>query len=160
MTTSHQSIGDRFSHVAMSSVQQCASGLAVLTCLAFGGCLGSASNGRVEVSGKITVDGVPVEQGTIALVPLGSGTSAGGTISAGDYSIPAALGPLPGKYRVEIKAVRKTGEKIVNAMRPAPDNLVDKIEQFLPPRYNSSSELNVEIQPSDNRNVNFDLTLK
>ncbi len=56
--------------------------------------------------------------------------------------------------------MRKTGEKIVNAMRPAPDNLVDKIEQFLPPRYNSGSELTVEIKAGDNRNVNFELTLK
>lgn len=80
---------------------------------------------RTAVSGTVTVDGIPLADGTIVFVPTGEtrGPKAGGTIQAGKYSLSQELGPLVGTLRVEIQAVstaivlpgyhtRHTGETI------------------------------------------------
>lgn len=133
----------------------------VLTSLHLAGCA-PGTGGRVEVSGQVTFDGQPIENGSIALVPLdlAQGKSVGGTISGGTYLIPAAQGPLPGKYRVEIKALRKTGRKITTDMHPGGDNLVDQVEQFIPPRYNTRSTLTVEVKDRPKNELQFPLKTK
>lgn len=127
----------------------------VLAAGAVSGC-GTAGN-RVSVGGKVTVDGHPVESGTISFMPVTGtpGPSAGGPIRAGVYAISANAGPSPGKHRVEIKAMRKTGKSVTDDF----GNTKDQIEQFVPARYNSQSELTVELKPGGNRDVNFDLRL-
>jgi hypothetical protein len=122
------------------------------------GC-GSGTGGRVEVVGQVTYDGQPVDTGSIAFIPIdGSpGHAAGGILVAGRYKIPAAQGPLPGNYRVEIKATRKTGKKIIDDMRPPGENLVEQIEQFIPPRYNTNSKLTAEVPTESPAKLDFDL---
>ena len=101
-------------------------------------------------------------QPSIAFLPIAvpRGNTVGGSISAGAYLIPAAQGPLPGKYRVEIKATRKTGKQIKTDMHPDGDSLVDQIEQFVPPRYNTQSTLAADVREGVNEGVNFKLTTK
>ncbi len=70
----------------------------------------------VSMSGKVTLDGAPIEEGTISLVPMSDGLQKAGwaTISQGQYSIPATEELSPGKYRVEIRALRAGGKANAN----------------------------------------------
>ena len=136
-------------------------GLLLVLAVPLVGCSPS-THGRVEVAGQVSIDGAPIEQGGISFIPLPplAGPTAGARITAGKYQIPAIQGPLPGKHRVEIKAMRKTGRQIVNDMQPPPDNLVDEIEQFVPPRYNTQSTLTMDIIQGKNEQANFELKSK
>ena len=140
---------------------------AATICLTFGvglclalqaGCGGDGLD-RVSVGGTVQFSGKAVEQGTLSLVPIETteGPSAGAVIERGTYFIPAARGPVAGNYRVEIKAMRKTGRQIEDPKRAPPDNLIDEIEQYVPARYNVQSKLTVVLQSGRNENVDFDL---
>ncbi len=124
------------------------------------GCGGGGD--RVEVGGAVTLDGQPLESGAISFVPLAGtqGPSAGAEIKQGRYAIDAEGGPVPGKYRVDIIATRKTGRRIKDGFPHPPDDLVDEIEQYLPPKYNTQSELTAELKPGANQGVDFELRLK
>jgi hypothetical protein len=80
--------------------------------LVLSGC-GYGENSRVPVQGKVAVDGAPVEDGAISFVPTATGLQkASGTVKNGTYSIPAAQGPNPGMYRVEVVVRKKTGRQV------------------------------------------------
>lgn len=124
------------------------------------GCLGPSGPVRVEVYGTITMDGEVIPEGTISFIPDAAtvGPTAGANIAKGDFEI-KQNGPAIGKYRVEIKAVRKTGKKIP-AGTPAPaGTMIDEIEQYIPEKYNTKSELEIEFQSGRNE-ASFDLTSK
>lgn len=69
------------------------------------------SNPRKAVSGKVTLKGVNLDEGTIDFLPI-AGTSAeglpsstsGAVISQGVYEITADAGLVPGKYKVLISS--------------------------------------------------------
>ena len=132
--------------------------LPILTLLLLAGC-GGADGLGVGVAGRVSYDGQPVQEGSIAFIPAdaASGPSAGAVIYDGRYEIDAAHGPAPGPHRVEIIAQRKTGRQIRDAFQPGPDNLVDEIEQFLPVKYNRQSDLTVTLEPGSNEGVDFHL---
>ncbi len=131
---------------------------AALITVAALGC-GGDGLGRASVSGTVTVDGVPLAEGGLALIPATgtTGPSAGATIQDGEYFIPFDKGPVPGRYRVEIKAMRKTGRQIVDEHQPPPNNLLDEVEQYIPATYNAESTLSIEVAPGKNRGVSFQL---
>src|SRR6266550_788861 len=84
---------------------------ALLVCvLLISGC-GSRSNATVH--GKVTLDGLPLDEATISFVPTASGQrqSAWTTIEGGQYAIAKKDGIGTGQFRVEIRALRATGEK-------------------------------------------------
>ena len=99
-----------------------------------------ATGGRQAIEGTVTLDGKPLEKGQITFVPQGDtkGPTAGAEIVGGKFAIPAAGGPLAGKFRVEITAARPGGRKVHDRMT---GTLVDAYEQFIPagttPRVNS-----------------------
>ena len=123
------------------------------------GCGGQSD--RAGVSGSVTVDGQPVEEGSITFVPDAQtgGPTAGDTIEQGNYAVSAESGLAPGKYRVQIKATRKTGRRVKDGFPHPPDDLVDEVEQFLPPRYNTQTELVAELKAGRNEGVDFELRL-
>ena len=76
--------------------------LSLTAILAAGGCSRS-SNGRLEISGKVTLDGAPLDQGLISFnAAQGKLPSAGAVIVGGAYHMPAEKGLLPGEYKVAI----------------------------------------------------------
>ncbi len=110
---------------------------------------------RLLVTGEVTFDGRPVEDGFVTLIPLGKGPSAGGRITAGQLEIAPAKGPLPGEYRILVQATRETGRVV--ATDPAiPNHREAEIEQYLPARYNSRSELTARLSP-DHTHLDLDL---
>lgn len=81
--------------------------------LTIGGCFG---DGKVDVHGAVSVDGQPVDQGTIRFEPSdGQGPTDGGPIQAGKYS--AHL--RPGDKKVHIEAYKQVGEQQQNPADPS-----------------------------------------
>ena len=135
-------------------------GSILATSLAFA-CIGCANNnaGRMEISGQVTLDGQPVEQGSISFIPTGGtrGPVAGGAIVAGKYHIMASQGPVVGKQRVEIRAGRKSGRQI-RATDFGEEGQVDEMVESVPAKYNTASELMYQVESGRNLDVDFKLT--
>ena len=115
---------------------------------------------RVEVTGTVTLDGTPVPDGVLEFFPEAAtnGPTAGAPIKNGQYEI-KQNGPIVGKYRVEIKATRKTGKKREAGTPAPPGTMIEEIEQYIPEKYNSKSRLKYDFQPGLNEAV-FDLKSK
>jgi hypothetical protein len=132
-----------------------------VACLAFAiGCESKTEDGRREVTGSVTFNNQPVEEGQIVFEPESTGPLATGQIKAGKYEIDPKFGPAAGPYRVRIEGYRK--KKVAN-MPPHPyagDSAEPGVvaEQYLPAEYNARTTLRVEIA-SDGENVH-DFALK
>lgn len=133
------------------------------------------------MSGKVTFDGQPIEEGNIRLLPTGEGNSQGGAaaIVNGSYEIPSSTGLGPGKYTVAITATRPATPAEISAMESADDESGKKIEeevdedeqagavggtpqpstpkvQYIPKQFNQTSTLTVEVKTGEN-SQDFDL---
>ncbi len=101
----------------------------------------SGCSANHSVSGKVTLDDAPLQEGYIAFVPEGPGQGGGSQIADGKYSIQT----LPGKYRVEITASK---------LMPLPDGQVgmdgakEEVRQYIPAQYNTNTELKAEVPAS------------
>lgn len=97
------------------------------------------------VSGMVTLDGRPVETGAILLAPAeGEGSPVTATITAGRYE----LTTRPGKMRVQISAPVVVEKRKAYEGPDAP--LIEVTRERLPARYNTESELAIDLQPGDN----------
>ncbi len=101
-----------------------------------------------EVVGTVTYDGQPVTTGIISFLPPdGNGQSSGGAINNGKYQVYPKAALAPGKYRVEIRWAKKTGEKNPNAgYGQSPDVVVEG----LPAKYNAESVLTADLKSGMN----------
>ncbi len=124
-------------------------------CLILAGC---DSSDRSSVQGTVTLDGQPLEKGSINFMPLPGTKSptAGAQIVDGKFSIPAKGGTFTGKFRVEITASRPSGKKIPS---PMTGEMMDATEQYLPAKYNKQSELQADITDGANQ-LEFPLSSK
>ena len=112
-----------------------------------GGCAQTGPE-SYPVSGTITVDGELVEDGDILFVPHDPHTApAGARVLEGSY----AARMRPGKYRVEISALKITPETPIVMGSPMAAN-------YLPARYHRDSELTAEVSPSGDNTFDFALT--
>lgn len=118
------------------------------------GCGGSP---RVAVEGTVSVNGRPLEEGAITLIPLAGtpGASAGARIVKGRFSMPAAKGPMPGRFRVEITAAGPTGRMVESD--EVPPRMVPEFGQILPAKFNSKSELTAELPAGGRAKLDFSL---
>ena len=124
---------------------------------ALAGCGGSGID-RVEVSGTVTFDGKPLEQGSIEFQPIAAGPSAGGKIAGGEFTIAEDQGPSPGSYRVEIRSYQPTGRKV-----PDPDfpgKMEEEKRNVVPKRYNDATTLQKEITAEGPNRFAFELTAR
>lgn len=104
--------------------------IAMLIIVALPGC----DNGRATVTGQVTYQGQPVESGSINFEPLdGRGGTAGGTIENGAFRLSGAAGVVPGKKRVRITVMQKTGKRVpAGPMYPA-GTMFDDVKVINPP---------------------------
>ena len=118
---------------------------------------GCSKGTEASIGGNVTLDGSPLNDATITFIPTTGGQrqAAWATINAGKYSISAASGLGLGQFRVEVRALRPMGDKMpsIDPTLPIP------AKEAVPSRYNSKSELAVEIKPGANT-ANFDLKSK
>ncbi|MFM9966623.1 MAG: hypothetical protein ACKV2Q_36050 [Planctomycetaceae bacterium] len=115
-------------------------------CLFFAGCGGGdAGPTKVAVSGTVTLDGAPLDHGTLLI--KWKGNAAAGDIVNGTFTIPENIGPIPGKHRVEISSL-EGGSKVTStdpakameeASGPPPT-------ERIPANYNLESTLTAEVK--------------
>ncbi len=124
-------------------------------CLAISALLG-CSSAESTVSGIVTLDGKPVDQGDVTFYPAqtGKGQAASGEItSGGKYTLQAGqTGGLPaGEYQVRVVS---RGESIPHPQGgpPTPGKFL------LPPRYSDAAKsgLHFEVKPGSNE-INLEL---
>ena len=131
----------------------CALGLLLTGC-------GETSHRR-EISGKVTLKKVPLDQGVIQFTPLPGApseypaTKESGMIAKGEYKIPAEAGLSPGKYKVTITS----GDSSAPAdpdQPPGPSaNYVMK--DRIPAEYNVNSKIEVEVKKEGPNHFDFDI---
>lgn len=150
--------------ISYLSFQQVRSGL-LLMLMAISGC-GPFGPPRVEITGTVTVDGAPLESGSIAFTPEEGvvGPMAGGDIKAGAYRIPATDGPTIGPHKVEIRAWRETGKVDVKGVAnatagPSGGGAAAQMEMYIPAEYNSHTKLRATVEQGENQ-LDFDIELK
>jgi hypothetical protein len=121
---------------------------------------GCGSGDRAEVSGTVTVDGEAIKEGSISFEPAPGhkGPQAGGIITDGKYSIPAASGPGLGKNVVRLLAFRESLKQVQDPTGK-PGVLTRQRVPLFPPEYNSQSTLFRDVQPGSNT-FDFHVVLK
>ncbi len=104
------------------------------------------SDWRQSASGQVTIDGRPIDKGSIMFLPLdGESIKTGGPIVNGRYDIPAEKGPVSGKHRVLCFWEKDTGKTYVD--RDSGD-VYPVRKEGLPRIYQSEkSPLEVEFSP-------------
>lgn len=144
---------------------------ALIGCLFLMAAAGCGGADGVAVSGAVTFQGQPVEDGMIQFISndaAGAGRSAGAPIVDGKYAIARNGGPPPGSYRVEVTSYQdvrqQSPEELAGAMFGrdpselgiAPEALMVR-ENVIPESYNTGSKLTITI-PSQ-RTFEYDVEI-
>lgn len=119
---------------------------AFVAAVALVGC--SGDDGTADVSGTVSYDGKPVDDGAITFLPAGGkGGTAGGVIKGGKYT--ATKVPV-GNSKVVISGSKVVGKK---KMYPTPDSPEMPVTaELLPAKYSDSlkTELSYEVKAGPN----------
>lgn len=121
--------------------------LALLAAMTLAGC---GFDGRVAVQGTVRLDGRPIERGAIRFLHGGEGPTASAMIEQGRYQ----LQTIAGKKKVEIEGYEIDKHLPADPLTGAPAHPVWR--QMVPSRYNTKSQLQVEIIDRDEP-FDFDL---
>jgi hypothetical protein len=112
--------------------------LLVVTIVAATGC--SSESPQSTVRGTVTLDGAPLADGLINFVAIDQQSqTAEAKITDGRFEVAVPIG----KKRVEIRAAKVVGKKKAYDTPDSPT--VDIVEELLPARYNSQSELRMTV---------------
>lgn len=129
--------------------------LILLPLLLASGCGESDPLNRQAVSGKITMDGEPLAEGTVEFTPVNNGVPSGATVKDGVFTIPAEKGLPPGDYVVRVSAANPSG---VTAEMPGESNLISA--ELIPERYNTKSELSFHVDENGSNVLDLNLKVK
>jgi len=130
----------------------------LIGCVLLVGCSSKSDLERVVVSGKVRYQGQPVNQGSIMLIPTQGtkGLTSAATIENGTYEVKASSGVPIGTHRVEIQGTRLTGEPKPERFQHI-DAIPDPVEQYLPEKYNTKSELTLTVESRSQMTQDFEL---
>ena len=127
------------------SVLQTICAACLLAMVAISGCAPATDD--VEITGTVTWNGAPLPQASIILAPVDPHIApTGGKVVDGQFK----LRGKPGKFRIEIEAIRETGKR-----DPVDNGLLG--EMYIPPRYNRESELTAEVTRDGSNKFDFAL---
>jgi hypothetical protein len=117
---------------------------------------GCGDSGMARVTGTVTVDGVPLEKGSISFFPVESNArTTGGEIKAGQYVVQVPVGQM----KVCINAAKVVGKK---KFYDTPDSRERTLfAEMLPAEYSSveDTKLRLEVTPG-HIEKSFELTTK
>ena len=133
---------------------RCAFKLCVLlSSLVCAGCGGPDGPERHAVSGKVTLDGKPLDSGHIQFEPQGEPNISGGAvIKDGQYAVPEDQGLPAGKYRIRIFSAGGEAPPLEEAPGEAPP-----MEERIPPDFNATSEKFVEVTAGGDNAFDFSI---
>ena len=124
--------------------------VSLLSFLSASGCSKPGRPGYQTVTGRVTFDGQPLENGFVQFVPVDSKTSPeSGRIAKGLYRMESKAGQVS----VHILSTRLTGK-----MDPVMGTAIE--EMFIPEKYNSKSELKADVVADNANAIDFELTSK
>jgi hypothetical protein len=116
---------------------------------AVAGCYGGDGLPRQPVSGSVMLNGRLLKSGVISFYPSarmleGTMTTGGDVIKNGRFAIPRSEGLIPGKYTVGVYAASGRGSRRKVESQPGTAEVVPP--ESIPTKYNSNSQLEIEIQ--------------
>jgi hypothetical protein len=118
----------------------------------------SDPSGLQPVSGTVSFQGKPLDQGAIQFLPLdGSHTESGAGIKDGRYSIPAENGLAPGKYKVTVFSYDETGAKVPDNTTMPGDTVGVQFKERIPAKYNTDTILKAEVVAGQKNVLDFQL---
>lgn len=133
--------------------------IGLVSCLMTAGC-SDPYEGRMAISGTITLEGQPLADGAIIFEPAGGqGTTSGASITNGKYTIERKDGLKPGKYTVRITSGDGTTPNDLSeeeAASPGGSTNIVSVDR-IPPEYNEKSTQSVDVL-ADGDNV-FDYAI-
>jgi len=127
--------------------------------LGIAGCKKTNPEGREDVRGTITLNGAPIEIGTIIFDPTGSDHASGGSaqIINGKYELVGIGGVKPGQYIVRISARR---EYDLKTGKPADENTQEGFYYFVvytPPEFNTNSTIEFAVVQGKRNTFNYNV---
>ena len=117
------------------------------------GMLLAGCDSGTKIHGKISVNGAPLDEAEIQFVPVTStgGDQLGTVVSKGEFTLADSERLKAGEYQVQIRAYRSSGKKIWDGMGDGTKkNMVDDLKQYIPAKFNDTSELKVAIKTGNN----------
>lgn len=131
-------------------------GLGLLVAAVIGGGCRESGPQRVSVSGTVTLDGHPLEEGAILFTPIDGtpGPKAAAAIVDGQFHLDTESGPPVGRLRVAI-----TNQRPPQYLGPYDKTVTNTpTEQpTIPVRYNDASTLTIETKAESENHFEFDL---
>jgi hypothetical protein len=118
------------------------------------GCNSKSPTGRYTVSGTVTFQGKPLDQGTIEFAPEGGGAASGTVITGGAYTVPERQGLRPGSYQVRIYS---SDAAATGPASEFPGQATQVAKERIPIQYNSKSTLTAKVQEGGSNQFNFDI---
>lgn len=114
---------------------------------------------RLALSGNVTLDGAPLDKGTIQFTTLGEGTlqSTGAVIQEGAYHIPAEKGLSPGTFRVELSAPDGNAQPVRVAAYPGGPTIPVAPDR-IPAEYNIESNKSVKVTRDGENQFDFEVS--
>lgn len=131
--------------------------LLTLFCLAAAGCGGS---GNKVVYGTVSCGGEKPADGYICFVPVEGtkGPTSSSLIVAGEYRIEDRGGVAPGKYRVEVRASKKTGRQVAASRIPGERAMAEEVVPISPTEYEGrESPLVVEVTSGGDGRIDIEV---
>lgn len=123
---------------------------------------GAGGPERVVVSGTVTYRGAPLSDGEIRFVPLPTCPvpTTAARIVDGKYEIEGSGGVPVGSHKIQIEAYRWLDSmRKSDASLPPDTSMRRPRQQYLPKKYNSSTELEITIEPGSSAiTKDFELT--
>lgn len=113
---------------------------------------------RQPISGNVTLDGKPMDQGSISFQPLADAgaTASGAPITSGRYRIPAESGLTPGEYRVVILSPEPETPRSADEMMNNPST--EPRKERVAAKFNQATELKVTIKEGATNTADFAVT--
>ena len=116
---------------------------------------------RQAVSGRVTLDGSPLDHGIVEFSPRQPrGVTSGALIQDGGYTIDSSHGLPPGKYLVRLFSATRSAEPPADGPPgpPPPGRKPgEPAKERIPPRYNVQSDLVVEVAARGANAFDFDV---
>jgi hypothetical protein len=115
-------------------------------------------NGRLSVSGVVTLDGAALDKGSILLTSMGGGplVSSGAMIENGAYVVPEEHGLLPGTYLVQISSADSKAATTMAGGAPGMQGIPIAPDR-IPAEYNINSDKKVEVTRDGDNRFDFDV---